>query len=92
MATEIPQQHSDRRVAPVVHEAGAGPGVVRLHSNASSSGQWRGLLDRLATTFHAFAPDAYDAGRSPEWGSDRVIRLQDEVALIEPVLAAAGCR
>jgi pimeloyl-ACP methyl ester carboxylesterase len=90
MATGIPQQHSDRRVVPFVREAGAGPGVVCLHANASTSGQWRGLLDRLATTFHAFAPDAYDAGGSPEWGSDRIIRLQDEVDLIEPVLAAAG--
>jgi len=84
------QQRSDRPVAPFVREAGAGPGVVCLHANASTSGQWRGLMDRLATTFHVLAPDAYDAGRSPEWGSDRVIRLQDEVALIEPVLAAAG--
>jgi len=90
MATEILQRRADRQVAPFVLEAGAGPGVVCLHSNASSSGQWRGLLDRLAPTFHAFAPDTYDAGRSPEWGSDRVIRLQDEVALIEPVLEAAG--
>jgi pimeloyl-ACP methyl ester carboxylesterase len=90
MATEILQRRSDRQVAPFVLEAGAGRGVVCLHANASSSGQWRGLLDRLATTFHAFAPDSYDAGRSPAWGSDRVIRLQDEVSLIEPVLQAAG--
>jgi pimeloyl-ACP methyl ester carboxylesterase len=32
----------------------------------------------------------YDAGKSPEWPSDRVITLRDEVALIEPVLARAG--
>ena len=89
-STGMSQERSDRRVGPFVREAGAGPGVVCLHANASTSGQWRGLMDRLATSFHVLAPDGYDAGRSPEWGSDRVIRLQDEVALIEPVLAAVG--
>ena len=29
-------------------EAGRGPGVVCLHSNASSSSQWRALMDGLA--------------------------------------------
>ena len=33
---------------PFIREAGAGPGVVCLHSNASSSGQWRALMERLA--------------------------------------------
>lgn len=72
-----------------MREAGAGTGVVCLHSNASSSAQWRGLMDVLAPRFHVLAPDAYGAGRSPEWDSDRVICLEDEVALIEPVLARA---
>jgi len=36
------------------------------------------------------APDSYGAGKSPDWPSDRAIRLLDEVALIEPVLARAG--
>ena len=31
-------------------EAGAGPGVVCVHCNASSSAQWHGLMDRLART------------------------------------------
>lgn len=75
---------------PHVREAGAGPGIVCLHSNASSSAQWRGLIDRLAPKFRVLAPDAYGSGRSPEWPPDRAIRLQDEAALIEPVLARAG--
>jgi pimeloyl-ACP methyl ester carboxylesterase len=75
---------------PFVREAGAGPGVVCLHSNASTSGQWRALMDHLAPSFHVFAPDSYDSGKSPSWPSDRVIGLNDEVALIEPVLARAG--
>ncbi len=33
-------------IEPFFREAGTGPGVVCLHSNASTSGQWRGLMDR----------------------------------------------
>ena len=73
-----------------VREAGTGPGVVCLHSNASSSAQWRALMDLLAPSYHVLAPDSYGSGKSPEWPSDRVIALRDEVALIEPVLARAG--
>src|SRR5687768_15066526 len=76
--------------APFYREAGAGPGVVCLHANASTSGQWRGLMELLAPQFRVLAPDCYDCGKSPPWLSDRVIQLRDEVALIEPVLARAG--
>ena len=75
---------------PFVREAGSGPGIVCLHSNASTSGQWRELIDRLAPNFHVLAPDCYGSGKSPEWPSDRVIRLRDEVAFLEPVFARAG--
>jgi pimeloyl-ACP methyl ester carboxylesterase len=47
-------------------------------------------MDLLAPRFRVFAPDSYDAGKSPHWPSDRVIHLRDEVGLIEPVLARAG--
>ena len=75
---------------PFSREAGTGPGVVCIHSNASSSAQWRGLMELLASEFRVLAPDSYGSGKSPEWPSDRVITLGDEAALIEPVLAAAG--
>lgn len=75
---------------PFIREAGVGPGVVCIHSNASSSAQWRALMDLLAPEFRVFAPDSYGSGKSPEWHSDRVISLRDEAALIEPVLANAG--
>lgn len=75
---------------PYVREAGSGPGVVCIHSNASNSSQWRGLMDLLSPSYRVLAPDSYGSGKSPEWPSDRVITLSDEVALIEPVLAAAG--
>ena len=71
-------------------EAGSGPGVVCLHSNASSSGQWRGLMDALSPKFRVLVADSYGAGKSPPWPNDRAIRLRDEVALLEPVFARAG--
>ncbi len=75
---------------PYFREAGAGPGVVCLHSNASTSGQWRDLIDVLATSRHVLAPDCYGSGRSPDWPSDRIITLRDEAAFLEPVLDRAG--
>jgi pimeloyl-ACP methyl ester carboxylesterase len=75
---------------PFFREAGTGPGVVCTHANASTSGQWRGLMDLLAPKFHVLAPDSYDSGKSPRWPSDRVIQLWDEVALMEPVFTRAG--
>ena len=75
---------------PFFRESGSGPGVVCTHSNASTSSQWTALMERLGPHFHVLAVDSYGAGKSPEWPSDRVITLRDEVALIEPVLAKAG--
>ena len=75
---------------PFFREAGKGLGVVCLHANASSSGQWRGLIELLAPSFHVLAPDLYDAGRSPSWRSDRFTQLDDEVSLIDSVLERAG--
>jgi len=71
-------------------EAGAGPGVVCLHSNASSSSQWRALMELLAPRFHVLAPDTYGAGKSPPWPQGRKVSLADEVALLAPVFARAG--
>ena len=79
------------RALPNVRDTGGtGLGVVCLHANASSSAQWRHLSELLAPRFRVLAPDLYGAGASPEWPSDRVITLADEVALLAPVLAAAG--
>ena len=69
-------------------EAGSGPGVVCIHANASSSSQWRGLMEMLAPRFHVLAPDTYGAGKSPAYAGN--ISLRDEVALMEPVIARAG--
>jgi pimeloyl-ACP methyl ester carboxylesterase len=76
--------------SPFYREAGSGPGVVCLHSNASTSSQWRGLMERLAPKFHVLAADSYGAGKSPPWPADRQVTLRDEAALLEPVFARAG--
>lgn len=70
-------------------EAGDGPGVVCLHSNASSSSQWRGLLDALAPRYRVLAPDSYGAGKGPPMPAAGY-SLRAEVELLEPVFARAG--
>lgn len=77
-------------VTPFCREAGSGPTVICLHANASHSGQWRALSERLSGRFRVVAVDCYGAGKTPDWHSDRVIQLGDEVALLEPVLAGAS--
>lgn len=77
-------------VSPFFREVGSGPGVVCLHANASSSSQWRALMETLAPKFHVLAADSYGVGKSPAWPTDRPVWLRDEVALLEPVLARAG--
>lgn len=77
-------------IEPFFREVGTGPGVVCVHSNASSSSQWRALMNHLAPRFHVLAADAFGAGKGPPWPTDRTVTLSDEVALLEPVLARAG--
>jgi len=73
-----------------VRELGRGPAVVCIHANAGTSSQWRSLMDLLAPTHRVLAPDCYGSGRSPDWPSDRVMSLHDEVQFLEPVFARAG--
>lgn len=75
---------------PFIREAGTGPAVICLHSNASSSNQWRELSETLSSRFHVLAPDSYGSGKSIDWPSDRAICLNDEVDFIASVLRAAG--
>jgi pimeloyl-ACP methyl ester carboxylesterase len=77
-------------MTPFFREAGAGPGVVCLHANSSSLGQWRGLMEALAPRFHVLAADTYGSGKSPPWPAGRDGSLRDEVELLEPVFARAG--
>lgn len=71
-------------------EVGSGPAVVCVHSSASSSGQWRALMDKMSDRWHVLAVDLYGCGNSPPWPDDRDMYLDDEIALLEPVFEAAG--
>jgi pimeloyl-ACP methyl ester carboxylesterase len=75
---------------PHVRRAGSGPGLVCLHANASTSGQWRELMERLSDRYRVLAPDLHGAGKSPDWPSRAEIALRDEARFIAPVLAEAG--
>ncbi|MBO9650197.1 MAG: alpha/beta hydrolase [Variovorax sp.] len=75
---------------PFFRETGTGPGVVCIHSNASTSSQWRALTERMSPRFRVLAADSIGAGKSPPWPANRTVTLSDEVALLEPVFAAAG--
>lgn len=77
---------------PFFREQGSGDGVVCLHSNASSSSQWRSLSELLADRFRVIAVDGYDAGKSPPWPSPEPLRLEDEARLLAPALQRAGDR
>jgi pimeloyl-ACP methyl ester carboxylesterase len=77
-------------ITPYFREAGSGPGVVCIHANASSSAQWRGLMEMLAADHHVLAADSHGAGKGPAWPTDRPVRLEDEAKLLEPVFARAG--
>jgi pimeloyl-ACP methyl ester carboxylesterase len=72
-------------MTPHFREAGAGPAVVCLHSNASTSAQWRALMERLSDRFRVIAVDAYGAGKSPDWPPGTPGWLDDELALLEPL-------
>ena len=80
------------RRAAYVREAGAGVPIVCIHASASSSGQWRPLMDRLAGRFRTLAVDLYGSGKSPDWPADRPLTLADEAALLEPIFRSVGDR
>jgi len=79
-------------LTPFIRDEGTGPGVLCLHSNASSSSQWRQLANLLSDLHRVIACDGYGAGKSPEWPADRTMRLSDEVDLAAPAIALAGDR
>ena len=84
---------NDNEAEPSLREGGQGPTVLCLHANASSSSQWRLLMDRLAPTCRVLAPDLLGAGGSPHRRpTGRLAALDDELALLAPVLARAGAR
>jgi pimeloyl-ACP methyl ester carboxylesterase len=76
--------------APFVREAGQGTTVLCLHSNASTSAQWRGLIDLLSPHFRVLAPDLLGAGRSAPWPVVAGARMQHELDALAPLIEGAG--
>lgn len=59
--------------------AGAGPGVVCLHSSGSSSSQWRWLIESTQADFRFLAFDFHGHGRSPDFAGDAyAMRFESE--------------
>ena len=77
---------------PFFRESGEGEAVVCLHASASSSGQWRPLMELLGKRYRSIAPDLVGYGRSPAWQGESDLWLNDEVDSLAPVLDAAGQR
>jgi pimeloyl-ACP methyl ester carboxylesterase len=73
-------------------EAGSGTAVVCLHCSASTSGQWRPLMERLADRYHVIAADLYGSGKSPPWPGDRPMWLDDQIEFLAPAFERAGER
>ena len=71
---------------PYFRKQGQGVSVVCLHSNASTSAQWRALSELLAGRMRVVAVDSYGAGKSPDWPGQRELQLQDEAELVAAVL------
>ena len=66
--------------------------MLCLHANASSSSQWRGLMELLAPHFRVLAPDLLGAGRSAPWPVGKGARLQHEIDALTGLLDGLGGR
>lgn len=73
---------------PFHRDVGQGRTIVCFHSNASHSGQWRPLADRLQDRWRVVAVDTYGAGKSLDWPPDSAGTLGEELAFVQPLLDA----
>ncbi len=69
--------------------AGAGTPVLLLHGSANSAGMWAPLINVLKSRFRVLAPDLIGYGRTDAWPPGHDFSLEDEVRLIEPLIANA---
>jgi pimeloyl-ACP methyl ester carboxylesterase len=74
-----------------VRSSGDGPQVVLLHSSGSSGRQWDPLVNGVQDRFRLHAVDLHGHGGTPAWLGDHRMRLEDDAALVEPLLHAPGC-
>lgn len=70
--------------------AGSGPDVILLHSSGSSGRQWDPLVGRLRERFRLHAVDLHGHGGTPAWSDRRRLQLEDDAALVAPLLHATG--
>src|SRR5262249_26673414 len=68
-------------------DTGSGEAVLLLHSSANTGSQWRSLMEMLQASYRLLAPDLYGYGETDPWPSNVPLRLTDEAALIDAVLA-----
>ena len=71
-------------------EQGCGEPVVLLHSSASSSAQWRALIERLSGRYRVMAPDLYGYGSTAHWAGQGVFRLEHEAEIVCALLKRTG--
>src|SRR6185436_5572150 len=72
-------------------EQGRGEPVLLLHSSASSSGQWRSLIDSLRDRYRVFAPDFYGCGGTGNWRGG-CFTLADDAEIARALLNREGGR
>jgi pimeloyl-ACP methyl ester carboxylesterase len=73
---------------PHVRSTGHGPSVILLHSSASSGRQWDTLVAMLQPRYRLHVVDLHGHGAAAAWNSAHPMRLQDELALVRPLLRA----
>ena len=67
-------------------EAGAGEGVLLLHSTSSSGAQWKSLMERMSSGYRLIAPDLLGYGRTGQWPGGRSDLILDEVAIASAMM------
>ena len=77
------------RVKPNVQTSGEGPTAILLHSSGSSLRQWDTVVNGLQSRFRLQTVDFYGHGATPAWPGSRPLTLEDDAALVAPLLAAA---
>ncbi len=75
-----------RQIKLHTNQTGSGQTVICLHGSASSSGQWEALMEKISNSYHVIAPDLYGYGKSPVWNGGAEMSLEDEAALLEPLM------
>jgi pimeloyl-ACP methyl ester carboxylesterase len=66
--------------------AGSGAPVLLLHGSVSSAAMWRPVINALKSRFRVLAPDLIGYGRTDAWPAGHDFSLDDEVALIAPLV------